>query len=246
PGLRDHLPVVGRVRGQRLRALTIGPAEDLAADLVRSRRLGQRRHERRQQRDPRERKPDDEHASSDHAAPAAGVSRPPTPKRGRGGDSQGKDLPGHELPLNAVDSERDHREHEGADGQSFESGWASTPGEGPPQPGRERNDDHQAVDDAHVDSMLGPSAGSTLKLNIIPLSWCSAMWQCAIQMPGFVTSSRMSTVSPVRTSTVSFQTRFSSATPPRESTTKRPAPWTWNGWCIGWSESISLTSRSLT
>src|SRR5438309_1841717 len=30
------------------------------------------------------------------------------------------------------------------------------------------------------------------------------MWQCAIQRPGFVTSSRMSTVSPVRTSTVSF------------------------------------------
>src|ERR1041384_8175748 len=26
--------------------------------------------------------------------------------------------------------------------------------------------------------------GSTLKLNIIPLSWCSAMWQCAIQIPG--------------------------------------------------------------
>ena len=38
-----------------------------------------------------------------------------------------------------------------------------------------------------------------LKLNIIPLSWCSAMWQCAIQSPGFVTSRRMSTVSPVRT-----------------------------------------------
>ena len=36
------------------------------------------------------------------------------------------------------------------------------------------------------------------------------MWQCAIQIPGFVTSSRMSTVSPVRTSTVSFQTRLGS------------------------------------
>src|SRR6476659_2986666 len=101
-----------------------------------------------------------------------------------------------------------------------------------------------------VDGASGPPhadvAGSTLKLNIIPLSWCSAMWQCAIQRPGLVTSSRMSTVSPVRTRTVSFQTRFSSATPPRASTTKRPAPWMWNGWCIGWSESISLTSRSLT
>ena len=54
------------------------------------------------------------------------------------------------------------------------------------------------------------SAGATSKLNIIPLSWCSAMWQCAIQRPGLVTSSRMSTTSPVRTSTVSLQTRFGS------------------------------------
>ena len=36
--------------------------------------------------------------------------------------------------------------------------------------------------------------GWTLKLNIIPLWLCSAMWQCAIHRPGFVTSSRMSTV----------------------------------------------------
>ena len=28
------------------------------------------------------------------------------------------------------------------------------------------------------------AASSTLKLNIIPLSWCSAMWQCAIHVPG--------------------------------------------------------------
>ena len=69
-----------------------------------------------------------------------------------------------------------------------------------------------------------------MKLNIIPLSWCSAMWQWAIQRPGFVTSSRMSTVSPVRTSTVSFQTRFGSTTPSRARTRKRPAPWTWKGW----------------
>ena len=54
------------------------------------------------------------------------------------------------------------------------------------------------------------SAGATSKLNIIPLSWCSAMWQCAIQRPGLVTSSRMSTTSPVRTSTVSLQTRLGS------------------------------------
>ncbi len=37
------------------------------------------------------------------------------------------------------------------------------------------------------------------------------MWQCAIQRPGLVTSSRMSTISPVRTSTVSFHTRLGSA-----------------------------------
>ena len=61
-----------------------------------------------------------------------------------------------------------------------------------------------------------------------------------------VASSRMSTLSPVRTSTVSFQTKFFSVTPSRARTTKRPAPSMWKGWCIGWSESISFTSRSLT
>ena len=60
------------------------------------------------------------------------------------------------------------------------------------------------------DSTLRAASGATVKLNIIPLSWCSAMWQCAIQRPGSLTSKRMSTVSPVRTSTVSFQTRFGS------------------------------------
>ena len=90
------------------------------------------------------------------------------------------------------------------------------------------------------------SAGATSKLNIIPLSWCSAMWQCAIQCPGLVTSSRMSTTSPVRTSTVSLQTRLGSGAPSRAMTRKRPAPWMWNGWCIGWSESISLTRRIFT
>ena len=48
------------------------------------------------------------------------------------------------------------------------------------------------------------SLSCTWKLNIMPLWLCSAMWQCAIQRPGLVTSSRMSTVSPARTSTVSF------------------------------------------
>src|SRR5204862_8352085 len=78
-----------------------------------------------------------------------------------------------------------------------------------------------------------PSAGATSKLNIIPLSWCSAMWQCAIQRPGLVTSRRMSTVSPVRTRTVSFQTRFGSTTSSRARTRNRPAPWTWKGCGIG-------------
>jgi hypothetical protein len=27
---------------------------------------------------------------------------------------------------------------------------------------------------------------------------------------------------------------------------KRPAPWTWKGWCMGWSPAISLSSRILT
>src|SRR3954453_18394092 len=88
--------------------------------------------------------------------------------------------------------------------------------------------------------------GKTSKLNIIPLSWCSAMWQCAIQYPGLVTSNRMFTVCPVVIRTVSFQTRLSSSMPSRSSTRKRPAPCTWNGWCIGWSESISLTSSIFT
>src|SRR4051794_16569963 len=60
---------------------------------------------------------------------------------------------------------------------------------------------------------------------------------------GVVMSRRMSTVSPVRTSTVSFQTRLASSTPSRLKARNRRAPWMWNGWCIGWSESVSLTSR---
>lgn len=75
--------------------------------------------------------------------------------------------------------------------------------------------------------------GSTVKLSIMPLSWCSAMWQCIIHMPGLVTSNRMSVVCPVYTSTVSFHTRFGSTTPSRVSTRKRPAPCRWIGCCIG-------------
>src|SRR3954453_6715217 len=108
------------------------------------------------------------------------------------------------------------------------------------------------ADDDHVPPRRGSGAGRhgahavTSKLNIMPLSGCSAMWQCAIQRPTFVTSSTMSTVSPVRTSTVSLHTRFGSTTPSRARVRNRPAPWMWKGWCIGWSESISLTSRIFT
>lgn len=52
-----------------------------------------------------------------NAPPAAGVPRPPMPKRRCGRDRQGKDLPGHELSVNPVDGERDEREHERGDGQ---------------------------------------------------------------------------------------------------------------------------------
>src|SRR2546423_14505759 len=61
-----------------------------------------------------------------------------------------------------------------------------------------------AADDEHFQwGARGPGAhraGSgrraTLKLNIMPLWLCSAMWQCAIPSPGLETSSRMSTVPP--------------------------------------------------
>ena len=52
------------------------------------------------------------------------------------------------------------------------------------------------------DGQTGPSTGDqapTRKLNIIPTWLCSAMWQCAIQVPGSVASKAMSTVSPART-----------------------------------------------
>src|SRR6266542_886184 len=86
------------------------------------------------------------------------------------------------------------------------------------------------ADDDHLPLPRG-GAGSygahavTSKLNIMPLSWCSAMWQCAIQRPTFVTSRTMSTDSPVRTSTVSLHTRFGSTAPLRARMRKRPAPW---------------------
>ena len=44
----------------------------------------------------------------------------------------------------------------------------------------------------------------TSNVNIMPASRCSAMWQCTIHEPGLLQSSRMSTVLPAGTSTVSF------------------------------------------
>ena len=42
--------------------------------------------------------------------------------------------------------------------------------------------------DGPAHGVTGPSEdGATSKLNIMPLSVCSAMWQCAIHRPGLVT-----------------------------------------------------------
>src|SRR5215208_4243399 len=40
--------------------------------------------------------------------------------------------------------------------------------------------------------------------------------------------------------------RSSSSTPSWSKTRRRPPPWTWRGWCIEWSESISLTGSIFT
>ena len=84
----------------------------------------------------------------------------------------------------------------------------AVPGEEPPRLGRagSRRAAEQIDEPGGWLQAEDAAAGATSKLNIIPLSWCSAMWQCAIQWPGLSMSSRMSTTSPVRTRTVSFQT----------------------------------------
>jgi hypothetical protein len=67
------------------------------------------------------------------------------------------------------------------------------------QPPRDSKGDVGGDQDGVCDPGRGVAAervvtyGSTLKLSIIPLSWCSAMWQCAIHRPGLVTSSSRST-----------------------------------------------------
>ena len=79
-----------------------------------------------------------------------------------------------------------------------------------------------------------------------PLSVVLGDVTVSLKRPTLVTSSRMSTASPVRTTTVSFQARLGSVTPSRLRTRNRPAPWTWKEWCIGWSAAISLSRRILT
>ena len=65
---------------------------------------------------------------------------------------------------------------------------------------------------------------STLKPNIILASKCSAIWQCAIHVPGLVISTRSSTVEPFGISTVSFQTKLSFCLPSIERIKNR-CPW---------------------
>ena len=48
------------------------------------------------------------------------------------------------------------------------------------------------------------STSNTIRM---PVSMCSAIWQCSIHLPGFGNSSRTSVTKPVGTSTVSFHTR---------------------------------------
>ena len=55
--------------------------------------------------------------------------------------------------------------------------------------------------------------GTTSNTMRMPVSMCSAMWQCSIHLPGFDNSTSTSTTKPVGTSTVSFHTRFSFGTP---------------------------------
>ena len=45
--------------------------------------------------------------------------------------------------------------------------------------------DHQHVQWRPVMTTTASGRRATLKLNIMPLSVCSAMWQCAIHSPGF-------------------------------------------------------------
>src|SRR5437868_5636056 len=98
PGLDDDLPVIRRVRSQRLRTLTVRPAEDLAADLVWAGRLRQRGHECHEKNDSSGCESGDEQASRDHAPPTAGPTWPPAPNRGCPRDREGENLPRRELP----------------------------------------------------------------------------------------------------------------------------------------------------
>ena len=79
-----------------------------------------------------------------------------------------------------------------------------------------------------------------MKLSIMPLCMCSAMWQWDIHTPGLVASNRMSAFWPARTSTMSLETRLGSATTSRASIRNRSAPCRWKGG--GAWGSIALTN----
>ena len=58
-------------------------------------------------------------------------------------------------------------------------------------------------------STVSPAfTGSTSNTIRMPVSMCSATWQCSIHLPGFDSSSSTSATKPVGTSTVSFHTRL--------------------------------------
>jgi hypothetical protein len=86
---------------------------------------------------------------------------------------------------------------------------------------------------------------STSKLIIMPAERCSAMWQCSIQRPGLEGSSRISTVDPAGSNTVSFHAGFPTGTP-FTSRTRNRCPCRWMGCCIAWKLRRSLSSRTRT
>lgn len=79
----------------------------------------------------------------------------------------------------------------------------------------------------------------------MPLSLCSAIWQCAIRFHGLDMSMSMSVYSQGRVRTVSFHTKLSFLIP-SFSKTKNLCPWKWIGCCMGCNQSQSLMIRTLT
>ena len=139
----------------------------------------------------------------------AGSRRPP-PCPGRCRPARGTAMPGRASYWAGVNSRSEsHRaRHEcpssAAGLQDDEPQPAPAPGarRWPGRPGRRRSRRRPAASRAGScapsrPAVIVPLPRSTVKLNIMPLCMCSAMWQCAIHRPGLVTSNRMSTVCPV-------------------------------------------------